>query len=210
MKNIKHIVDRINFLAGKYEVGYFTPETIVQEVNRQSFALYTELIDEYARSRRISEFLQPFMKKATAIFVEGVEDKEADFEHHISLITSSGVPVEVLEHFAFETRRNHVNKAPSTDYPIARYNATTLEILPTSITTGTLQYFRLPALAVYAYTVSGDDYVYDDDTSVALEWSEQMINKITLGTLSKLGVPVNDRDLVQFGLLQESKPEMKS
>lgn len=208
-KNIKNIVDRINTLAGKYEVGYFTPETIVEEVNRQSFALYTELIESYARTRRISEFLQPFMKRATPDFSGGAQDKPEDFEHHISLRTAT-VPVEILEHYEFETRRSHVNKPPSNDYPIGRYTATQIEVLPTTITTTTLEYFKLPVKAVYAYDVDGDDYVYNDDDSVALEWSEQMINKITLGTLSKLGIPVNDRDLVQYGLMQESKPKMTS
>lgn len=203
-KNIKNIVDRVRFLVGKYDTGYFPPETIVEEVNQQSYDLFKELIAEYAATRQISEFLQPFMATFSLTFSSGAASKPSGFQHHIDIYTDSAT-VEVLEDHAFQTRKNHVNKPPSVEYPIAKYTATQIKILPNTITSGTLEYFRLPVAAVYAYTGSGDDLVYDDTNSIALEWSGQMINKITLNTLSKLGVSVDDREVTQYGLINEQK-----
>ena len=198
-KRIKEIVDKVQFYYGKKETGYNSPADIVRELNVESINVFNELHDEYSRTRKISEFLQPFLKKETiAVNSSGIANKPEDFAHADGSYLPTGQMVEILESNVFIERINHPNKPPSASFPMLMMYGNNIEVLPVSIDNIVLSYFKLPKEAVYAFTVDDDEYVYNDAQSVDWEWSKTIEDRIINRTLANLGITIKDRDLVQF------------
>lgn len=198
-KRIKSIVEKLEFYFGKKETGYNSPSDIVRELNVESINVFNELHDEYSRTRKISEFLQPFLKKETVtINTSGIGDKPEDFAHADGSYMADGTKVDILESNVYIERMKHVNKPPSTEFPILRMYGGKIEVLPKAIESIELSYFRLPAEAVYAFTANGDQYDYNDSESADWEWSKVIEDRIINRTLSNVGINIKDRDLIQF------------
>ncbi len=215
-KNIKDIVGQVEFYLGKYQSGFHSPDIIVRELNTESLNLFKELMEQYANTRQISEFLRPFLTTTAAITIPGtgLVDMSLDengvnangltgLEHVDGIILEDGTEVEILENAYFITRLNHPNKAPSSSYPICRMRGETIEFSPKAMgQKAIINFIKAPTKAQYAFTVDGDDYVYSDDDSVDWEWSQQLTDRIVLKTLSKFGINIKDGDLINYSQLK--------
>ncbi len=195
MKRIKTIVEKVLFYYGKKETGYHSPDDIVRELNVESINVFQDLLDKYAITRKISEFLQPFMKSQEVdINNSGIGSKPSEFAHAIDVRGKA----ELLETGMWNERLNHPNKPPTSEFPIVRMHGNNIEVRPVDVETIHLDYFKLPTEAKYSYQISGDDYVYEDSTSVDWEWSKTMEDRIINRTLANLGITIKDRDVVQY------------
>jgi len=200
-KRIKEIVEKVQFYYGKRETGYTSPDEITRELNVESGNVFTDLIEEYAITRRISEYLQGFMvpSEEIGLNLSGEGDKPTDFAHAISFRLDDDTAGEILEIAFWRERLKHPNKPPSAEFPIARMVGTKIEVRPADSTKIFLDYFRFPTKVVYDFIVqNGDEYIYQDPTSVDWEWPETIEDRIINRVLANLGIPNKDRDLMGY------------
>lgn len=201
---IQDIVERIAFKLGKRDTGYFSPSEIIKEVNAESKNLFNHFIERFAKTRRISEHIQPFMVEAPVTITTGSGPLPADFKH-ANLVLSGTTPVKILELAEWGPAIAHVNHPPSAEYPICKFDGTTIQVRPTTIVTVDLHYFKTPVDAVYAWSVSGNRYLYDDGSSVDLEWREQVHDLIINRSLANLGVSIKDGDIISYSELERKE-----
>lgn len=94
---------------------------------------------------------------------------------------------------------------PSPTRPLVKLTGKNIDLKPVdNIDELTIDYLRIPADAVYAYTIANSrDIVFDEGNSVDVEWFPLDHSALILKTLQYLGVPLKDNILMQF-------PQMKT
>ena len=206
-KRIQKIVDSVSFYLGKAQSGYNSPDIITRELNTESLNEFNDFIQDYAKTRVISEFLQKFLKDTTSQTVsQGKITKPSDYEHGVVVHLEDGTNVEIKESKPFFYLKKHPNKAPSKKYPICRMYGTTIEFAPTDPGQKVIvTYFKPPTEAVYAFTQSGESYVYNDADSVDWEWSKQIEDRIVNRVLENFGINLKENQLIEYSELEQAK-----
>jgi hypothetical protein len=199
-KRIKEIVEKVQFYYGKKETGYTSPSDIVRELNVESGNVFTDFIQEYAETRMVSEFLQPFIAPSAEIplNLSGTGAKPSALAHAISFRLEDDTAGEILEIAFWRNRLKHPNKPPTADFPILRMVGNSIEVRPINSGKIFLDYFKFPTEAVYDTIVSGDELIYQDGTSVDWEWHKTIEDRIINRVLTNIGIPIKDRDLIGY------------
>ena len=93
--------------------------------------------------------------------------------------------------------------APSTTYPIYVYERQKLFVYPQTIQTGIqASYIRKPMDPLWNFTLSGNAYVYNPDTSINFELHDADQTEIVLKVLLYAGVVVKDPTIIQVAAQQ--------
>lgn len=80
-------------------------------------------------------------------------------------------PIDVMKDGDFDGRLFSKIKTPWSKYPFCRVNNNHIEFRPLNIRFAVFSYIRMPRTPYLAVTVDGNnDYVYDAENSVELEW----------------------------------------
>jgi hypothetical protein len=89
---------------------------------------------------------------------------------------------------------------PSARNPIARVSSSTLEILPSSITSSTFTYIKELTSAVYAIALRGDGrgYEFSVGTSTDTQFGENATQELVARALKYLGIPYKDQAATQL------------
>jgi len=92
--------------------------------------------------------------------------------------------------------------APSDDFPAALLDKNegkaVYELYPRKGIWGEFRYLRRPVKPVYSYTVSGRSEVFDESSSVDMEWNDISMNKIISRALIKLGFVLEDEAAITY------------
>jgi hypothetical protein len=103
--------------------------------------------------------------------------------------------------------------APSTSYPIYIYERQKLFVYPQSIQSGIqATYIRKPMDPIWNFTLSGNAYVYNPDTSINFELHDAEQTEIVLKILLYAGVVVKDPTIIQVAAqqIQQEQQNQKS
>jgi len=103
--------------------------------------------------------------------------------------------------------------APSTTYPIYVYERQKLFVYPQTIQTGIqAAYIRKPMDPIWNFTLSGNAYVYNPDTSINFELHDAEQTEIVLKVLLYAGVVVKDPTIIQVAAqqIQQEQQNQKS
>ena len=93
--------------------------------------------------------------------------------------------------------------APTTAYPIYVYERQKLFVYPQSIQSGVqATYIRKPVNPIWNFTLSGNAYVYNPDTSLNFELHDSEQTEIVLKVLLYAGVVVKDPTIIQVAAQQ--------
>lgn len=112
------------------------------------------------------------------------------------------VEIDLVDDSSWVSRKRDKVAPPVAEYPICRIVGKTIEIMPTSVRPR-VYYLRYPVKAVWAYTTSGRDYVFNQAGSTDLDWSEIAHNEIIEKTVGYLGVALGEQVLMQYEQLQK-------
>ncbi|HEY0772068.1 MAG TPA: hypothetical protein VGD31_17200, partial [Sphingobacteriaceae bacterium] len=132
-------------LQGKNIATKHPPERIDQVLNLIIVDLFNKHLDNYVKTKKISDYLLPFKRQVTVAFVGGVSNLPADFAHHRSF-SVNGKKVDIIEDKFWDGRVNSKVSPPSASNPIARIenaeggSVAKLEISPSTITSGAKLY----------------------------------------------------------------------
>lgn len=207
-KLVKTIHDRINFAIKKGLTGYISPDKIDTEINTESMNLWLKYEPMFERDATIAAFLDPFKRSESVTITAGEGTMTAAYTRPTGVFDSAGKKIEIVDIAMWGDRINHPLKTPSTDYPVCRFENRKIIIRPTTITPVTVHYLKYPTKVVYAYTLVGTRYVYDDTNSVDTEWPEILHDQITERVLANLGINMRETVLVQYSQ-QEKQQEGK-
>lgn len=209
-KFIKTIIDRVNFATKKGLTGYVPPSKVVEEVHAESMNLWKKYVDEFERTTKLNLYLSPFEKVENitgdlgAIAAEGFKVTENAYRYPVSVTTVGGIEVPVLTLAEYGYRFKHPTKGPDAGHPICKFVGKTIYMAPKMDLN--VVYLSKPIKPVYAVTpVSGDQYAYDDNNSVDIEWDEILHDDIMNRTLANLGINMREGDLVNFSQTEKAQ-----
>ena len=98
--------------------------------------------------------------------------------------------------------------APTTTYPIYVYERQKLFVYPQTIQSGIeATYIRKPMDPVWNFTLSGNAYVYNPDTSINFELHDAEQTEIVLKVLLYAGVVVKDPTIIQVAAQQVAQEQ---
>ncbi len=98
--------------------------------------------------------------------------------------------------------------APTTTYPIYIYERQKLFVYPSTIQSGVqATYIRKPMDPVWNFTLSGNAYVYNPDTSINFELHDAEQTEIVFKVLLYAGVVVKDPTIIQVAAQQVAQEQ---
>lgn len=207
-KFISDIHTFINFLTGKGQTGYHSPEEIDNAVHEASLNIFNQLVDQFEQTKVISDDLSPFMIGPSALTVDGSGQatKPADYKHWIALTEgTSGYAVDVVDHGMLAGRRNDPLCPPAAGYGICTFYNTVIQFYPITLSNVKITYFKTPVKPEWAYTIVSSRFVYDDTNSVDIEWKENIHPELRAKSLEYLGINLREGDLVQFSQIKKQE-----
>ena len=143
------------------------------------------------------------------IFIVNVQD---DFYRLGTVIYSTGaLPTQELERVDRGELYHLLSSkltAPTTTYPIYVYERQKLFVYPQTIQTGVqATYIRKPVDPIWNFTLSGNAYVYNPDTSLNFELHDSEQTEIVLKVLLYAGVVVKDPTIIQVAAQQVAQEQ---
>jgi hypothetical protein len=143
------------------------------------------------------------------IFIVNVHD---DFYRLGTVIYSTGaLPTQELERVDRGELYHLLSSkltAPTTTYPIYVYERQKLFVYPQTIQTGVqATYIRKPVDPIWNFTLSGNAYVYNPDTSLNFELHDSEQTEIVLKVLLYAGVVVKDPTIIQVAAQQVAQEQ---
>ena len=143
------------------------------------------------------------------IFIVNVQD---DFYRLGTVIYSTGaLPTQELERVDRGELYHLLSSkltAPTTTYPIYVYERQKLFVYPQTIKTGVqATYIRKPVDPIWNFTLSGNAYVYNPDTSLNFELHDSEQTEIVLKVLLYAGVVVKDPTIIQVAAQQVAQEQ---
>lgn len=199
-KFIKEMHGYIDFLTGKGQTGYHSPEQKDDAIHVASRALYDEKRKEYERTREITIDLVPFLSNADPLSIN-TSNGQALFTSsgkYIVSISAAGKSVKEVDKGRWENKINDPLCPPTTVYPIFTIYKNFLQFYPYNLTDLNITYLSEPARAKWAYTIVSNRFVYDDASSIDIPWGEENHNEIMFRALEYLGLNLREGALMQF------------
>ena len=143
------------------------------------------------------------------IFIVNVQD---DFYRLGTVIYSTGaLPTQELERVDRGELYHLLSSkltAPTTTYPVYVYERQKLFVYPQTIQTGVqATYIRKPVDPIWNFTLSGNAYVYNPDTSLNFELHDSEQTEIVLKVLLYAGVVVKDPTIIQVAAQQVAQEQ---
>jgi hypothetical protein len=140
------------------------------------------------------------------IFIVNVQD---DFYRLGTVISNTGALPQELERVDRGDLYHLLSSkltAPTTTYPIYVYERQKLFVYPQTIQTGIqATYIRKPVDPIWNFTLSGNAYLYNPNTSINFELHDSEQTEIVLKVLLYAGVVVKDPTIIQVANQQISQ-----
>lgn len=203
MENIFSIYEFINFVVDKVRQGYISPEDCSnaldagqQEFYRYLLPLYHEFGDDYAATALIPFKLSiPLASDSGGIlaYPDDYGNTEAIFENNGATSFNTVMHTELA--YALDSEL----------YPIAKYpryleEASGIQLYPAVLHNVDYHYLSTPTTPVIGYTDDGNTIIYDPNTSVQLQFSNQYWMQIIQKSLVYVGVNLGEQEVA--GLTQ--------
>lgn len=170
-----------------------------QKVNNGKEGIQTGLIE----NETILQKLSVFTKTNPSITVaSGLAAKPSDFAYRLAVRVGDIEAIKINHDQIASVRGDVLGDAPSTTngkYYYVEYEGN-FYILPTTTSAIVLDYISYPIDIVWGYTRDVNNRkVYNAGTSVQPVWKDAECREITERMMKKLGVPLKDSDLQNFG-----------
>jgi hypothetical protein len=197
-KFIKTLHDRVQFAIKKGLTDYVSPDKMMEEVHAESMNLWKKYIDAFEETQKLSMYLDPFRDEETVALSNGVGVFSNTDTYKIGYFTQAGRNIDSVPIAHWGYRSTSVLLPPNEDYPICLVERGAIKVLPVTLPSIIIKFLKKPIKPVYSFTISGDQYVYDDAASVDIEWSEVLHDEIMNRVLSNLGINFREGTLIQY------------
>lgn len=205
----------VEFCANKVQVGgTVSPTQFNLLANRAQMQLFEKDRNVFLQTGVSSLFLSFFFKNiTTGVPITGVLPYPSDFLQTSSIrhyyIPPSGVaievPVEEVENKELGFIGSSQLQIPTKQFPKYSEFNTEIRFLPKNIGIIMWDYWRLPVLPVWGFTVASGRPVYDPTASTNFEWDENFTNEVAAMYLALIGVNLKDGELSSFAQMYKQE-----
>lgn len=219
--NINDCFKIVSYLVDKYQGTGVSPEEfnrIFPMAERSYFDMLSGGVEDFQPGRPISrvglgmgnninEALAPFIQVSTLTISSGSVPVPTNLFKAISMRTTANVDILRVDHSKLASKLNSSIDAPTLTKPCFNEVGTNYKFYPSSLTSASITYLRLPNSPVWGYTTVGGRPVYDAGSSVQSEWNDADLNKIIMRAVGLIGVSINDQLLIQAANQVKAKGE---
>ena len=204
-KAIFNIHSRIQLALKKGIGSYYAPEKIDAEIQSESLNLWNKYVAMYEKDADITAVMDTFRRTESVVLTGGVGTMTAAYQRPVAVADSSGVKIDIVDIAMWYDRISHPLKTPSTTYPVCTFENKTITVRPTSLASCVVKYLKYPTPPVYAYSVSGTRYIYDDAASTEIEWPIIVHDYIVNRVLASLGLNIRENAVIQYSNIEQQK-----
>lgn len=157
--------------------------------------------------KNIKEKIDIFSKEAALSINTGVASVPSDLYRVINISTANRT-INIDETSKSEISYINSSKltAPTSSYPVYYREAGNIKLFPTSISSATIDYIKIPADPAWNFTSgSNGSYSYNSSTSVNFELHESDEVDLVVKILGYAGVVIKDPTVIQVASNEESK-----
>ena len=157
--------------------------------------------------KNIKEKIDIFSKEAALSINTGVASVPSDLYRVINISTANRT-INIDETNKSEISYINSSKltAPTSSYPVYYREAGNIKLFPTSISSATIDYIKIPADPAWNFTSgSNGSYSYNSSTSVNFELHESDEVDLVVKILGYAGVVIKDPTVIQVASNEESK-----
>lgn len=187
------------------------PEVIDQNLYQACLRLFSELtganVQQYQVGNPVAVFGGPEVNATNADALKNLKREvnlsvstglftfPTDCALLLSVLSGDNNTVEWVKEGELGKRLKSIIKPPTTDFPV--YNivsGTAFRVYPATISSVRISYYKLMDKPTYAYTIDPDngDYVFDEDNSVDIPFTESQVDRLINTTVVLMGVPVQN------------------
>ena len=196
------------FVSNKVQVGgTVSPSQFNELAHRAQLAVFEKDRKIFLMTENASDYLQFFLKNITlTVPLTGNLTYPSDFQHTASVRSyyvrpdgnSVEIPVaEVKNPNWGEIYISQLQK-PSLRFPKYSEFNDHFKLLPVTIGTVMIDYFKMPIAPVWGYTTVSGRPVYDPSSSTDFEWGAFAFNNVASYYLQLIGVNLKDVELSSF------------
>lgn len=212
--SINDAFDFLNFWISKERGTFYTIPELELITNRAQNSLYSDLQPFYATSQRAKDALAPFRDVydfTTLISGYVIVPSDRNYLNLLDLQIYFSISdrtvyygVEIVNEDVRAQRLNSQVDPVTATSPIGEQTAPgTFRLYPIGAYNGNVTFLRKPRDIVFGYTViSGRVIVYDPNTSVQFEWSEQWQNAVLVKALSSIGINLTDQMVTSYAQMK--------
>lgn len=216
-KFIKEFYDFMSFLEGKDIASKRPPEQVDAAIHFVTIDVFNHYLDHYAKTKKIVELLGNYMRRKDVPLASGIGSLPEDYAYtRVIYKDDQKTKIDLVPDDMWNNRATRVVGAVSEKRPIARIDYSKdatpvriLQVLPISLQTCELNYFKKPSKPKYAYTISGTKYVYDDANSIDLEFSLMLYPDVLSRVLSAISINLRENQLFQYMEIYKSQDQRK-
>lgn len=222
--NVNKVYRVVLAILNKEQRGYLTPDQFNRLGRQAQLDLFEKSFYDYNRqlSKRniqgvnseygdiadnIEEKIDIFAKSATLTLANNATTVAAPSDHYrtIQIATSDrSTEIEKTKKSEYTYLASSKLTAPSDEYPIYYFDNGVFNILPQTITNPIIDYIRVPADPVWAYTGGGSSaYVYSQANSTNFELHRSDETDLVIKILAYAGVVIKDPTVIQIAQQQE-------
>ena len=205
---IEALYNFILFLKNQGQSRYYTPEEVIDALNRAVMDVYENHYRIFQQTQKITDELRVFMVDEDVDIDSGFFSLPELYRHMTNMSaykSTDEVPSTQLTEGEWVKKKGSSYLPATTDYPFHRIFSDKVEVLPNTVSKVRMYYIKKPTKAVYAYTMVNGRPVFDEANSTDVEFPEFVHNHLVVQTLKYLGVPLKDAVLMQFEQLQPQK-----
>lgn len=153
------------------------------------------------------------VETSPVIFSNGIANAPSDFYYPLAAMHThyAGEAGLIERKFDFVSEYDWAEfisnsiKLPDLFFPIIKISNGKLYIYPRTISVVRIDYYRQPRTPVYSTVIENGVNVYDEATSVQLEWDDINTVDIIILALSLLSVPVSREDILQYSEVKKQQ-----
>lgn len=214
-KFIKDIHDLFGILAGKNIATKQPPERVDAVLYEVVISTFNDHYNHYVKTQKISDYLLPFKREKSIPISNGKGELPPDYAHARLITKQDGTKIDLVEDKFWPGRVKSKLSPPSEESPISRIEnfgesaLRRIEVVPSSVTPVIMYYFKKPTKPVYAYSVSGSRYVYDDNGSTDLDFDVMLFPQVVMKVLSRFGINLREQQVIQYAETIKSQEQEK-
>ena len=209
MVNIDTIYQKVLMFANKEQRGYITPQEFnlfADQAQVEIFEQYFYDIDYHAKrmgnSTEYSDLIHNINEKVT-IFertapLAGGSLNAIDL-YRLGTVSIGNIEIQQVQQNEILYLLSSPLTQPTLSRPVYVRNNTTIQIYPTTITSGTYTYVRKPTKPNWSYVVVNSKAMYDNSQAVHFELHQSEESELVYKILKFAGVSMKKDDIMRAG-----------
>ena len=202
----------VNDLLSKNNGMYVTPDQYNRFAELAVNQYFTSITGKkvgtrsaYGLNRTLDRRLNDLKEEEFLTLTGGVVSIPDSVEIITALITQDFIPIRSTDEDRIARVMQDPLSEPTDDDPVFIESNGVLNVYPTNIPTVEIRYLRKPNSPLYGYTVVNGRAVYDESTSVHIDFPKTCEGEITMRILQYLGLTMGSGDITNFAMSKQGE-----